>query len=81
MAESLEPSLHEERRQDPAAFARRIEQLRDAVGEYLETTSLREAAREIGMSPTGLANFVNGATPYTHTIGKLRAWQAARSRP
>ena len=79
MSEHREASLYEERKQNPDEFARGIEQLRDAVGEYLEQVSMRQAAREIGMSPVGLTKFVNGATPYMHTLRKLRAWRDART--
>lgn len=37
-------------------------------------TSLREVAREIGMSATGLRGFLDGTDPYGKTIEKLRAW-------
>jgi hypothetical protein len=53
---------------------RLIPQLRAAVAERVERTSLRSAAREIGMSPTGLKKFLDGNMPYTKTIHRLRAW-------
>ena len=39
-------------------------------------TSLRHAAREIGMSPTGLRGVLDGAEPYGRTRERLRAWFA-----
>lgn len=56
------------------AEQRLIPQLRAAVAERVERTSLRNAAREIGMSPTGLKKFLDGNMPYTKTIHRLRAW-------
>lgn len=53
---------------------RLIPQLRTAVIERVERTSLRSAAREIGMSPTGLKKFLDGNMPYTKTIHRLRRW-------
>lgn len=81
MAPDTETSLHAQRLRDPVGFAREIEALREALREHLETNSLRQASREIGMSPTGLSNFVNGSEPYVPTIRKLRAWRAAHPAP
>lgn len=53
---------------------RLIPQLRTAVIERVERTSLRSAAREIGMSPTGLKKFLDGNMPYTKTLHRLRRW-------
>ena len=53
---------------------RLIPQMREAVMERVERTSLRTAAREIGMSPSGLKKFLDGNMPYTKTIHRLRAW-------
>lgn len=49
-------------------------EIRPVLWRYLEGESLRQTAREVGMSPTGLSNFLNGAKPYTPTVRKLRAW-------
>jgi hypothetical protein len=81
MTEDNETSLHALRERDPAGFAREIESIRAALRDYLDYVSLRQAAREIEMSATGLSNFVNGAEPYVRTIRKLRAWMASRPRP
>ena len=78
MTEDTETSLHAQRERDPDGFAREIESIREALRDYLDFTSLRQAAREVGMSATGLSNFVNGAEPYVPTIRKLRAWKATR---
>src|SRR5687767_9558164 len=42
---------------------RLIPQMREAVMERVERTSLRTAAREIGMSPSGLKKFLDGNMP------------------
>jgi hypothetical protein len=77
MPPDTETSLHAQRLRDPEGFAREIEALREALRQHLETHSLRQVSREIGMSPTGVSNFVNGSEPYVPTIRKLRAWRAA----
>lgn len=60
---------------DPAGLdVRLIPQMREAVVERVERTSLRTAAREIGMSPSGLKKFLDGNMPYTKTIHRLRRW-------
>jgi hypothetical protein len=48
--------------------------MREAVTERAERTSLRTAAREIGMSPSGLRKFLDGNMPYTKTVHRLRRW-------
>lgn len=53
---------------------RLIPLMREAVTERAERTSLRNAAREIGMSPSGLQKFLEGGMPYTKTIHRLRRW-------
>ncbi|HEX6369794.1 MAG TPA: hypothetical protein VF006_12820 [Longimicrobium sp.] len=53
---------------------RLIPLMREAVTERVERTSLRTAAREIGMSPSGLKKFLDGNMPYTKTIHRLRRW-------
>jgi hypothetical protein len=52
---------------------RLIPQMREAVMERVERTSLRTAAREIGMSPSGLKKFLDG------TIHRLRRWFLAHA--
>jgi len=58
--------------------------LRDGVAREAARVSLRQAAREIGTSPNGLRNFLNGASPRLVTRGKLEQWlakQTTSSRP
>jgi hypothetical protein len=45
--------------------------LRDAVARELARMSLRQASRQIAISPNGLRNFVSGAAPRTTTRVKL----------
>ena len=52
--------------------------LRDAVAREVARRSLRQASREIGISPNGLRNFLNGAAPRSSTRGKIERWVAAR---
>jgi hypothetical protein len=54
--------------------------LRDAAQAQVDATSLRQAASDIGMSPTGLRGFLDGAEPYLKTERKLRAWFTRRQR-
>jgi hypothetical protein len=51
-----------------------VDTLREAARLYVDSTSLRHAARDIGMSPTGLRGFVDGADPYVKTTRKLTEW-------
>jgi hypothetical protein len=51
-----------------------VEALRSAAGERVAETSLRHVAREIGMSAPGLAHFLNGTSPRTATLDKIRTW-------
>ena len=51
-----------------------IDTLRQAARLYVDATSLRHAARDIGMSPTGLRGFIDGADPYLKTTRKLTEW-------
>ena len=51
-----------------------IQTLRQAARLYVDATSLRHAARDIGMSPTGLRGFIDGADPYMKTTRKLTEW-------
>lgn len=53
---------------------RLIPLMRETVMEHVERTSLRTAAKEIGMSPSGLKKFLDGNMPYTKTIHRLRRW-------
>lgn len=55
--------------------------LRDAVAREGASVSLRQAAREIGTSPNGLRNFLNGAAPRRVTRAKLEKWLSLRVTP
>ena len=59
-----------------AATDRRVSvaELRSAVAQGVSSTSLREVARQVGMSPTGLRNFLDGSEPYSTTRQKLERW-------
>lgn len=51
-----------------------LERMRDALASRIEATSLRQVAREVGMSPTGLQNVLAGADSYSRTRRKLERW-------
>lgn len=80
MDEGRPISLHTQRERDPEGFTRRIYEIRATLSGHVELTSLRQAAREVGMSPTGLSNFLGGAEPYMPTLSKLGTWYEARGR-
>lgn len=63
----------------PTAQQYLTETLRGAAADRIEQTSLRQTAREIGLSPTGLLKFVEGSRPYRGTARKLEAWYARRA--
>jgi DNA transposition AAA+ family ATPase len=50
--------------------------LREAAAMRVADTSLRQAAREIGISHQALAAFLNGSEPYGPNLAKLREWHA-----
>jgi hypothetical protein len=51
-----------------------IGHIRERVGARVENTSLRNVAREIGMSPAGLKKFLQGTAPHSPTLRRLRNW-------
>jgi hypothetical protein len=51
-----------------------IRHVREVAAARVENTSLRGVAREIGMSPMGLRNFLHGTEPYSPTLRRLRSW-------
>ncbi|HEX2191134.1 MAG TPA: hypothetical protein VHG51_19655 [Longimicrobiaceae bacterium] len=51
-----------------------VARLREAVARWVEKTSLRQAARETGMSPTGLRKVLGGSRVHASTERKLLAW-------
>ena len=58
--------------------------LRDGLARQAAQFSLRRVAREVGMSPNGLRDFLHGATPRSANRVKLERWLAAQgqiSRP
>jgi hypothetical protein len=48
--------------------------IREEIAARVNATSLRRVAREVGMSPTGLRKFLDGADPYSPTVHRLRVW-------
>jgi phage terminase small subunit len=59
----------------PSATPEQLETIRGAILRHVADTSLRHAAREIGLSPSGLSNFLTRvSTPYGKTRAKLLAW-------
>lgn len=54
----------------PGEVARLRAALRDAV----VSRTVRGVAVELGMSPTGLSNFIAGTQPYGKTMHRLRTW-------
>ncbi len=58
--------------------------LRDGLARQAARFSLRRVAREVGMSPNGLRDFLHGATPRSASHVKLERWLAGQgeiSRP
>lgn len=51
-----------------------VDVLREAVRLRVAHSSLRLAAREIGISHAALRAFLNGTEPYGKNEGKLREW-------
>ncbi|MGQ0560631.1 MAG: hypothetical protein ACT443_02005 [Gemmatimonadota bacterium] len=49
-------------------------ELRDVVAARVEAESLRRVARQVGMSPSGLQKFLDGASPYSATRQRLERW-------
>lgn len=56
-----------------------VERLRDALAARVAAASLRQVAREVGMSPSGLQKFLGGARPYSATRRKLDQWYVRES--
>ncbi|HEX8674698.1 MAG TPA: hypothetical protein VF710_22545 [Longimicrobium sp.] len=51
------------------------EQMRQAVTRAVLNTSLRQVARDVGMSPSGLDKYLMGISePYSQTRRKLEEW-------
>ena len=49
------------------------------VQRRVQETSQRQAAKEIGISPTGLRGFLAGAEPYGPNLSRLLAWYEWRT--
>ena len=47
---------------------------RQAVHDAIARSTLRAVARSVGMSPSGLQKFLDGANPYGKTRERLRFW-------
>lgn len=47
---------------------------RTAGGQAHPIRSLRRLARELEMSPSGLAKFIDGAAPYSATLRSVTEW-------
>ncbi|HUF49693.1 MAG TPA: hypothetical protein VMN60_02595 [Longimicrobiales bacterium] len=54
--------------------------VRDLLALRVEDSSLRQVAREVGMSPSGLQKVLDGSTPYTATRRKLERWYVSETR-
>ena len=55
------------------------ERFRKALCLAIAGSTLRAVAKEVGMSPSGLQNFLDGAAPYGKTREKLRFWYFRRA--
>jgi hypothetical protein len=51
-----------------------LERYRLALEAAIARTSLRTVAAAIGMSPTGLSEFIAGTRPYARTVERVRRW-------
>jgi transcriptional regulator with XRE-family HTH domain len=51
-----------------------LARLRERLALRIEETSLRQVARELGMSPSGLQKVLEGGQPYGKTTRKLAGW-------
>jgi hypothetical protein len=51
-----------------------FDRIREMLGIAIERKTLRFVASQVGMSPTGLQQFVAGSKPYGKTKERVRAW-------
>ncbi len=51
-----------------------VDTLRQAASWSVSAASLRQTAREVGMSPSGLQKFLDGSGPHPATRKKLEQW-------
>ena len=56
------------------ALAAEMQRIQSDLVLEVAKTSLRAVARAVGMTPSGLQNFLDGTVPYDSTIMKLKAW-------
>jgi transposase-like protein len=57
-----------------------LDVLREAVARRVADTSVRQTAREIGLSHQALSRFIRAETePYGTTVAKIRAWYAGEA--
>jgi hypothetical protein len=56
-----------------------IPRIREAVIERVERTTLREVARQIGMTASGLTKFMGGGEPYRKIRRRLEAWYVRKA--
>lgn len=67
---------------EPGASTADLRGMRNTLSVRVEETSLRQVAGELGMSPTGLSQFLEGGAPYRPVRRKLeRWWEANGHRP
>lgn len=64
-------------RVDPAGVP--LKRVREMLALRAEETSLRQVAREVGMSPSGLQKLLDGSHPYSATSRKLSRWYVRES--
>jgi hypothetical protein len=59
----------------PRASGASLHVLREAVARRVADTSIRQTAREIGLSHQALSRFIRAETePYGSTVAKIRTW-------
>jgi len=63
----------------PAAPTLPVPLLRDGLAREAARFSLRRLAREMGVSPNGLRDFLRGSSPRSATRTRLEGWLAAQS--
>lgn len=56
-----------------------LDRIRALLTLRVEGASLRQVARDVGMSPSGLQKLLDGSEPYTPTRRKLERWYVRES--
>src|SRR4051812_23255204 len=51
-----------------------LERYKLALKAAIARSSLRAVAAAVGMSPTGLSEFIEGTRPYARTVERVRRW-------